>query len=80
MAVGAAYAKYTYANRGIRKIAIIDFDVHHGNGTEQVVRNVGPRSIRCRFSGEYPDMPHSLVCLFLKKYIYLLVPIMVWMA
>ncbi|GIX64787.1 histone deacetylase [Babesia caballi] len=47
VAVGAAYAKYTYAKSGIRRIAIIDFDVHHGNGTHQIVANIGPRKVRC---------------------------------
>ncbi|CDR98086.1 histone deacetylase, putative [Babesia bigemina] len=48
VAVGAAYAKYMYAKKGIRKIAIIDFDIHHGNGTHQIVLNIGPRNVRCR--------------------------------
>jgi acetoin utilization deacetylase AcuC-like enzyme len=34
VAIGAAYARSMYRNEGIQKIAIIDFDVHHGNGTE----------------------------------------------
>ncbi|BAM41091.1 uncharacterized protein TOT_030000917 [Theileria orientalis strain Shintoku] len=46
VAIGAAYAKYIYANKGIRRIAIVDFDVHHGNGTEQVVRNIGPKNVK----------------------------------
>ena len=37
VAVGAAYAKYKYKNN-ISKIAIIDFDVHHGNGTEEIIQ------------------------------------------
>ncbi|KAL8447161.1 hypothetical protein Emag_004427 [Eimeria magna] len=41
VAIGAAYARYTYASKGIRRIAIVDFDAHHGNGTEQIIRNVG---------------------------------------
>ncbi|PFH32801.1 histone deacetylase HDAC5 [Besnoitia besnoiti] len=41
VAIGASYAKYNYARKGIRRIAIVDFDVHHGNGTEQIIRNVG---------------------------------------
>lgn len=32
IAVGAAYA---IANKGIRKVAIVDWDVHHGNGTQK---------------------------------------------
>ena len=31
VAIGAAYAREVY---GIKKCAVIDFDVHHGNGTE----------------------------------------------
>jgi hypothetical protein len=31
-----------YRNEGIRKIAIIDFDVHHGNGTEEIIRQLVP--------------------------------------
>ncbi|EKX72679.1 histone deacetylase, putative [Theileria equi strain WA] len=46
VAIGAAYAKYTYAEKGIRRIAIVDFDVHHGNGTEQIIRNIGPKVVK----------------------------------
>ena len=35
VAVGAAYARDKY---GVKKLAILDFDVHHGNGTEDVFR------------------------------------------
>lgn len=43
IAIGAAYARYNFAAAGIHRIAIVDFDVHHGNGTEQIVLNVKPR-------------------------------------
>eukprot|EP00435_Cladocopium_sp_Y103_P019535 s3128_g4.t1 len=46
VAIGAAYAKCVYRHC-IRKVAIIDIDVHHGNGTEAIVRNL-------KYS---PDMP-----------------------
>jgi acetoin utilization deacetylase AcuC-like enzyme len=36
VAIAAAYAKQKY---GVKRIAIVDFDVHHGNGTEDIVRN-----------------------------------------
>jgi len=39
VAVGAAYVRCVYRHL-IRKVAIIDFDVHHGNGTEAIVRHV----------------------------------------
>jgi len=42
VAIGAAYARCMYRNDGIKKVAIIDFDVHHGNGTEAVIRNLVP--------------------------------------
>uniref|UniRef100_A0A7S1B8M9 Histone deacetylase domain-containing protein n=2 Tax=Corethron hystrix TaxID=216773 RepID=A0A7S1B8M9_9STRA len=43
VAIGAAYARTMYRNDGIKKIAIIDFDVHHGNGTEEIIRNLTPQ-------------------------------------
>lgn len=36
IAVGAAHALEQY---GLRKVAIVDFDVHHGNGTEEIFEN-----------------------------------------
>lgn len=35
-AIGAKYAQQKYGeSHGIRKVAVMDFDVHHGNGTEE---------------------------------------------
>ncbi|MDH3526816.1 MAG: histone deacetylase family protein [Gammaproteobacteria bacterium] len=36
VAVGARYAQDRY---GLNKVAIVDFDVHHGNGTEDIFRS-----------------------------------------
>ncbi|MGD9538517.1 MAG: histone deacetylase family protein [Alphaproteobacteria bacterium] len=36
VAIGAAHAR---ARHGIRRVAILDFDVHHGNGTQAVVEH-----------------------------------------
>jgi acetoin utilization deacetylase AcuC-like enzyme len=36
VAIAAAYAKQKY---GLKRIAIVDFDVHHGNGTEDIIKN-----------------------------------------
>lgn len=41
-ALGAAYARNIYRHRGVSRVAVIDFDVHHGNGTEACFRNVLP--------------------------------------
>ena len=47
VAIGAAYARSMYRNEGIQKIAIIDFDVHHGNGTEEIIRQLVPTVEKC---------------------------------
>jgi len=47
VAIGAAYARCVYRHM-IRKVAIVDFDVHHGNGTEAVVRNIKERQSKKR--------------------------------
>jgi len=39
IAIAAAYAKQKY---NLKRIAIVDFDVHHGNGTEDIVKNYFP--------------------------------------
>lgn len=44
IAIAAGYAKYMYRSI-VKKIAIVDFDVHHGNGTEAIVRNLTPSII-----------------------------------
>jgi len=43
VAVGAAHALHAH---GLERVAILDFDVHHGNGTEDVFRNE-PRVLFC---------------------------------
>ena len=34
----AIAAKYALERHGLKRVAIVDFDVHHGNGTEDIVR------------------------------------------
>ncbi|MDT8387795.1 MAG: histone deacetylase family protein [Thiogranum sp.] len=43
IAVGAAHALQVY---GVERVAIMDFDAHHGNGTESMFRNE-PRVLYC---------------------------------
>lgn len=54
VAIGAAYAVSTYRHARIRRVALLDFDVHHGNGTEECVFSTVPheatRSISTPFS------------------------------
>lgn len=38
VAIGALHAHNKYPDR-VKRIAIIDFDVHHGNGTEDIIAN-----------------------------------------
>jgi len=50
VAVAAAYARYRYGRQALLynpptpkpRIAIVDIDIHHGNGTEAIVRNLTP--------------------------------------
>ncbi len=43
IAVGAAHALETH---GLERVAVVDFDVHHGNGTEDIFRH-DPRVMIC---------------------------------
>lgn len=55
IAAGAAHALETYK---LERIAIVDFDVHHGNGTEDIFKNE-PRILFCSAFQHpfYPDYP-----------------------
>lgn len=54
VAIGVRYAQ---AQHGIRRVAVVDFDVHHGNGTEAVFSN-DDSVLMCSFF-QYPLFPHS---------------------
>ncbi len=53
VAVGAAHALYQY---GLERVAIVDFDVHHGDGTEDIFRN-DPRVLFCS-TFQHPYYPY----------------------
>ena len=53
----AITAAHALANHGLKRIAIIDFDVHHGNGTEDIMQN-DERILLCS-SFEHPFYPFS---------------------
>ncbi|MCP5164588.1 MAG: histone deacetylase family protein [Pseudomonadales bacterium] len=53
-----AVAAYHALNRhGLQRVAIVDFDVHHGNGTEHIVANDG-RVLFCS-TFQHPFYPHT---------------------
>lgn len=54
VAVGAAHA---LAVHGLQRVAIVDFDVHHGNGTEQIFADQ-PRVLLCS-SFQHPYYPFT---------------------
>lgn len=54
VAVGAAYAMAQY---GLERVAIADFDVHHGNGTEDIFHD-DPRVMLCS-TFRHPYYPYS---------------------
>lgn len=56
IAVAAAHA---LAAHGLKRVAIVDFDVHHGNGTQDIFFDE-PRVLFCS-SFQYPFYPHTNV-------------------
>ena len=52
--IASRYALQTYQ---LKRVAIVDFDVHHGNGTEQIV--AGDQRIMLCSSFQHPYYPHS---------------------
>ncbi|PSC72014.1 histone deacetylase [Micractinium conductrix] len=58
-AVGAAYAMNVYRHAGVKRVAIVDFDVHHGNGTEACVTNTIPSSSTYKFRTPYSEGTQS---------------------
>ncbi len=56
----AVAAKYALERHGLKRVAIIDFDVHHGNGTEDIIEG-DERILMCSFYQHpfYPAWTHS---------------------
>ena len=54
VAVGAAHALVAH---GLDRVAIVDFDVHHGNGTEAIFAN-DDRVLFCS-TFQHPFYPHT---------------------
>lgn len=54
IAVGAAHARQAYH---LRKVAIVDFDVHHGNGTEDIFRETSEVLLCSTF--QHPFYPYT---------------------
>ena len=53
----ATAAKYAVERHGLSRVAIVDFDVHHGNGTEDIVAGDG-RILMVSFY-QHPFYPHG---------------------
>jgi acetoin utilization deacetylase AcuC-like enzyme len=53
----AIAAKYALERRGLKRVAVVDFDVHHGNGTEDILAG----DARCLMVGifQHPLYPNS---------------------
>jgi acetoin utilization deacetylase AcuC-like enzyme len=56
----AVAAKYALERHGLKRVAIVDFDVHHGNGTEDIVAG-DERILMCSFYQHpfYPVCEHA---------------------
>ena len=57
VAIGAAYCRYHYPDLNI---AIIDVDIHHGNGTEDIVANLNPRIITLPLPSSWSPVKQSV--------------------
>ncbi|KQV78547.1 deacetylase [Massilia sp. Root351] len=55
----AIAAKHALDVHGLRRVAVVDFDVHHGNGTEEALRDE-PRALMVSFY-QHPFYPYSEV-------------------
>lgn len=53
----AIAAKHALEVRGLQRVAVVDFDVHHGNGTEESFRN-DPRVLMVSFF-QHPFYPYT---------------------
>jgi acetoin utilization deacetylase AcuC-like enzyme len=53
----AIAAKYALDRHGLKRVAVVDFDVHHGNGTEDILSG-DPRVLMVSFF-QHPFYPHS---------------------
>lgn len=53
----ACAAAHALVAHGLQRVAILDFDVHHGNGTEDIFRD-DPRVLFCS-SFQYPFYPNT---------------------
>jgi len=53
----AIAARYAMANHGVERVLIADFDVHHGNGTEEIF--YGDPNVLYFSTHQYPHYPGS---------------------
>ena len=53
----AVAARYALERHGLQRVAVVDFDVHHGNGTEHILAGE-PRALMVGFF-QHPFYPHS---------------------
>lgn len=57
VAIGALYARQTY---GIKRVAVVDFDVHHGNGSQEIaLRDPDFFYASIHQGGIYPGSGHA---------------------
>lgn len=53
----AVAAKYALERHRLKRVAIVDFDVHHGNGTEDII--AGDKRVLMASFFQHPYYPHS---------------------
>jgi acetoin utilization deacetylase AcuC-like enzyme len=68
----AIAAKYALERHGLKRVAIVDFDVHHGNGTEDIV--AGDQRILMASFYQHPFYPMDAVHLTASNLVNMPVP------
>ena len=53
----AVAARYALERHGLKRVAVVDFDVHHGNGTEDIL--AGDERVLMVSTFQYPLYPYS---------------------
>ncbi|CDW86211.1 histone deacetylase [Stylonychia lemnae] len=58
VAVAACYLKNMYREK-IKKVAIVDFDVHHGNGTQEIVEALLPKKFVVKYNTPFSELQET---------------------
>lgn len=59
--IGSGYIRYNYGHKMIENIAILDMDIHHGNGTEECLRALKPQIVTEKFLSKFGQLEYGYI-------------------